>query len=205
VLVSYSRLSAYTARCLSTTRLPDRFLAQTRTSFGERPFLITCSYVVRRRPHFVAVRSGQDVEAEGAAEGYAGEFIVPLPQTLHPPLSTIVSAWLEQRPGRTVQLIIGESWAVAQSTEQAESFLWQARQLRSSLCENGFASSAAGTDQTVATRDRHSYSPADQAASQIGAHECTGLMVAARTANPSAGVCKIPIAFDVEPQHDVAQ
>ena len=43
----------------------------------------------------------QDVETEGAAEGYAGEFIVPLPQTLLPPLSTIVSAWLEQRPGRT--------------------------------------------------------------------------------------------------------
>jgi hypothetical protein len=73
----------------------------------------------------------QDMEAEGAAEGYAGEFIVPLPQTLRPPLSTIVSAWLEQRPGRTVQLRIGESCAVAESAEQAESFLRQARQLRS--------------------------------------------------------------------------
>ena len=73
----------------------------------------------------------QDVETEGAAEGYAGEFVVPLPQTLLPPLSTIVSAWLEQRPGRTVQLRIGESCAVAQSTDEAESFLRQARQLRS--------------------------------------------------------------------------
>ena len=71
------------------------------------------------------------VETEGEAEGYAGEFIVPLPQTLRPPLSTIVSAWLEQRPGRTVQLRIGESCAVAQSTEQAESFLRQSGQLRS--------------------------------------------------------------------------
>ena len=41
----------------------------------------------------------QDVETEGAAEGYAGEFIVPLPQKQHPPLSTIVSAWLEPRAG----------------------------------------------------------------------------------------------------------
>ena len=73
----------------------------------------------------------QDVETEATAEGFAGEFIVPLAQTLHPPLNTIVSAWLEQRSGRAVQLRIGESCAVAHSTEQAEGFLWQARQLRS--------------------------------------------------------------------------
>ena len=72
----------------------------------------------------------QEVETEGAAEGFAGEFIVPLPQTLHPPLSTVVSAWLQQRPGRTVRLRIGASFAEAQSTEQAETFVWQARQLR---------------------------------------------------------------------------
>jgi hypothetical protein len=95
-------------------------------TFGRfRQFLRICDIPVST-PMFY-----QDVETEGAAEGYAGEFVVPLPQTLNPPLSTIVSAWLEQRPGRTVQLRIGESCAVAQSTDEAESFLRQARQLRS--------------------------------------------------------------------------
>ena len=92
-------------------------------TFGRfRQFLRNCDIPVST-PMFY-----QDI---GAAEGYAGEFVVPLPQTLLPPLSTIVSAWLEQRPGRTVQLRIGESCAVAQSTDEAESFLRQARQLRS--------------------------------------------------------------------------
>jgi hypothetical protein len=36
-------------------------------------------------------------------EGYVGEFIVPLAQALRPPLRLIVSAWLQRRPGRTVQ------------------------------------------------------------------------------------------------------
>jgi len=72
----------------------------------------------------------RDVETEGAAEGFAGEFIVPLPQTLRPSLSTIVSAWLEQRTGRTVQLRIGETCAVVRSSDEAESFLQRARQLR---------------------------------------------------------------------------
>src|SRR5271168_227932 len=95
------------------------------STFGEfRLFLRICDIPVST-PMFY-----QDVETEGAAEGYAGEFVVPLPQTLNPPLSTIVSAWLEQRPGRTVQLRIGESCAVAQSTDEAESFLRHARQLR---------------------------------------------------------------------------
>jgi hypothetical protein len=95
-------------------------------TFGRfRQFLRVCDIPVST-PMFY-----QDVGTEGAAEGYAGEFVVPLPQTLLPPLSTIVSAWLEQRPGRTVQLRIGESCAVAQSTDEAESFLRQARQLRS--------------------------------------------------------------------------
>ena len=79
----------------------------------------------------------QDVETEGSAEGYAGEFIVPLPQTLHPPLSAVVSAWLEQRPGRTVQLRIGESCAVALSTDEAESFLCRARQVRATPSPSG--------------------------------------------------------------------
>ena len=64
------------------------------------------------------------------AEGYIGEFIVPLAQALRPPLRLIISAWLEQRPGRIVQLRIGESYAVARSPDQAESFLRRARQLR---------------------------------------------------------------------------
>ena len=92
-----------------------------------RQFLRMCAIPVST-PMFY-----RDVETEGAAEGFAGEFIVPLPQTLHPPLSTVVSAWLQQRPGRTVRLRIGESFAEAQSTEQAERFLWQARQFRTTL------------------------------------------------------------------------
>jgi hypothetical protein len=58
-------------------------------TFGRfRQFLRICDIPVST-PMFY-----QDVETEGAAEGYAGEFVVPLPQTLLPPLSTIVSAWL---------------------------------------------------------------------------------------------------------------
>jgi hypothetical protein len=95
------------------------------SAFGKfRQFLRICDIPVST-PMFY-----QDIETEGAAEGYAGEFIVPLPQTLQPPLSAIVSAWLEQRAGRRVQLRIGESCAVAQSTDEAESFLFRARQLR---------------------------------------------------------------------------
>jgi hypothetical protein len=72
------------------------------------------------RPPRLGVRSDSRIELEGAAEGYAGEFIVPLLQTLRPSLSTIVSARLEQQPGRTVQLRIEESCAAAQSTDEAE-------------------------------------------------------------------------------------
>jgi hypothetical protein len=89
-----------------------------------RQFLRICAIPVAT-PMFY-----QDVETEGAAEGYAGEFIVPLADSLRPPLRLVVSAWLQLRRGRTVLLRIGESFAEAQSTEQAESFLWQARQLR---------------------------------------------------------------------------
>src|SRR5277367_5920789 len=77
-------------------------------TFGKfRQFLRICDIPVST-PMFY-----QDIETEGAAEAIAGEFIVPLPQTLRPPLRTIVSAWLEHRPGRRVQLRIGESCAVA--------------------------------------------------------------------------------------------
>src|ERR1700691_6326162 len=80
-------------------------------TFGRfRQFLRICDIPVST-PMFY-----QDVETEGAAEGYAGEFVVPLPQTLLPPLSTIVSAWLQQRPVRTAQLRIGGSSALAPST-----------------------------------------------------------------------------------------
>jgi hypothetical protein len=59
------------------------------STFGKfRHFLRICDIPVST-PMFY-----QDIETEGAAEGYAGEFIVPLLQTLQPPLSTIVSAWL---------------------------------------------------------------------------------------------------------------
>src|SRR5580704_17405043 len=76
-------------------------------TFGRfRQFLRICDIPVST-PMFY-----QDVETEGAAEGYAGEFVVPLPQTLLPPLSTIVSIrrWrrniAERRTCRWVELPI---------------------------------------------------------------------------------------------------
>src|SRR5277367_4920831 len=102
---------------LSAPDVPPVDNGALQATFGKfRQFLRICDIPVST-PMFY-----QDIETEGAAEGYAGEFVVPLPQTILPPLSTIVSAWLEQRPGRTVQLRIGESCAVAQSTDEAESF-----------------------------------------------------------------------------------
>jgi hypothetical protein len=70
-------------------------------------------------------------DAETEAEGYAGEFIVPLAQALRPPLRLVVSAWVQLRPGRTVHVRIGD-YTVAGSPEQAERFLRHARQLRAS-------------------------------------------------------------------------
>jgi len=67
---------------------------------------------------------------DAAAGGYVGEFIVPLPHAIRPPLAMIVSAWLQERAGRTVRLRVGEGEAVARSTEQAAIFLWRAHQLR---------------------------------------------------------------------------
>jgi hypothetical protein len=67
---------------------------------------------------------------DAAAGGYIGEFIVPLPHAIRPPLATIVSAWLQERAGRTVRLSVGEGEAVARSTEQAAIFLWRAHRLR---------------------------------------------------------------------------
>jgi hypothetical protein len=50
--------------------------------------------------------------AETDAEGYVGEFIVPLAQALRPPLSLVVSAWVQLPPGRTVHVRIGETFTV---------------------------------------------------------------------------------------------
>lgn len=69
-------------------------------------------------------------EAEMAAGGYAGEFIVPLAQATEPPVETILEAWFEGRSGRAVRLTVGEMEAVARSTPEAEAFLRRARQLR---------------------------------------------------------------------------
>ena len=66
---------------------------------------------------------------DDGAEGYVGEFVVPLAQALRSPLRLVVSAWVQLRPGRTVHVRIGENYTVAGSTEQAESFLRRARQL----------------------------------------------------------------------------
>src|ERR1700689_5469873 len=75
-------------------------------TFGRfRQFLRVCDIPVST-PMFY-----QDVENEGAAEGYAGEFVVPLAHSLRPPLRLVISAWFLLRPGRTVQLRIGESLA----------------------------------------------------------------------------------------------
>jgi hypothetical protein len=67
---------------------------------------------------------------DAAAGDHVGEFIVPLPHAIRPPLATIISAWLQERPERPVGLSVGEGEAVVRSTEQAESFLRRARQIR---------------------------------------------------------------------------
>ena len=69
-------------------------------------------------------------DSDPAAEGYSGEFIIPLTQASRPPVATIVSAWLEERPGRAVRLSVGESVAVTRSTGEAQLFLRHAQKLR---------------------------------------------------------------------------
>lgn len=76
-------------------------------------------------------------DADAAAEGYVGEFIVPLGQAIRPPLATVLSAWFEGRPGRAVRLNVGERQAEARSTEEAESFLRRAQRLREKPLEYG--------------------------------------------------------------------
>jgi hypothetical protein len=76
-------------------------------------------------------------DVEAAAEGYVGEFIVPLSQAIRPPLATVLSAWLEGRPGRAVRLNVGERQVEARSTEEAESFLRRAQRLLAKPLEYG--------------------------------------------------------------------
>jgi hypothetical protein len=76
-------------------------------------------------------------DAETAAEGYVGEFVVPLGQAVRPPLATVLSAWFDGRPGRVVRLNVGERHAEARSTEEAESFLRRAQRLREKPLEYG--------------------------------------------------------------------
>jgi len=67
---------------------------------------------------------------DAAAGGYVGEFIIPLAHAIRPPLAMIVSAWLQERPGRSVRLSVGEGEVVTRSMEEVESFLRRAQQLR---------------------------------------------------------------------------
>jgi hypothetical protein len=69
-------------------------------------------------------------DAEAAAGGYVGEFIVPLGEAIRPPVATVLSAWFEERPARAVRLSVGDGEAVVRSTEEAESFLRCAQQVR---------------------------------------------------------------------------
>ena len=94
------------------------------SAFGKfRQFLRICD--IRFDPN---VLSGHRDRRSGG--GLRGRIHRPPPPDATAPLSAIVSAWLEQRAGRRGQLRIGESCAVAQSTDEAESFLFRARQLR---------------------------------------------------------------------------
>src|ERR1700677_418703 len=56
---------------------------------------------------------------DAAAGGYVGEFIVPLPHAIRPPLVMIVSEWLQERAGRPVRLGVGEGGAEAAAPEPA--------------------------------------------------------------------------------------
>ena len=76
-------------------------------------------------------------DAETVGEGYVGEFIVPLGQTIRPALATVLSAWFDGRPGRAVWLNVGERHAETRSTEEAERFLRRAQRLREKPLEYG--------------------------------------------------------------------
>ena len=76
-------------------------------------------------------------DVEAAAEGYIGEFIVPLGQAIRPPLATVLSAWFDGRSGRVVRLNIGERQVEARSTEEAKSFLRRAQRLLAKPLEHG--------------------------------------------------------------------
>jgi hypothetical protein len=69
-------------------------------------------------------------EAETAAGCYAGEFVIPLRWAAEAPVETVLDAWFEGRPGRVVRLRVGDLQAEAWSTQEAETFLRSAQQLR---------------------------------------------------------------------------
>jgi hypothetical protein len=69
-------------------------------------------------------------DADAAAGGYAGEFVIPLVSAIEPPLETMLVAWLQARPGRRVNLRICDDQFEARSVEEARAFLWSALKLR---------------------------------------------------------------------------
>jgi hypothetical protein len=69
-------------------------------------------------------------DADVAAGGYIGEFIIPLADAIKPPLAMVVLAWLGERQGRSVRLRIADMVAEAQSVEEVETLLLHAQQLR---------------------------------------------------------------------------
>jgi hypothetical protein len=69
-------------------------------------------------------------DADVAAGGYIGEFIIPLADAIKPPLAMVVLAWLGERLGRSVRLRITDMVAEAQYVEEVETLLLHARQLR---------------------------------------------------------------------------
>jgi hypothetical protein len=75
---------------------------------------------------------GPTISADGNTEagGFLGDYIIPLVQASRPSVAMIVSAWLDGQPERAVQLRVGESEAVALSTEEAERFLRRAQRFR---------------------------------------------------------------------------
>jgi hypothetical protein len=71
-----------------------------------------------------------DYDAEERWGGYIGEFVIPLHRAIEPAVETILDAWFEGRPDRTVSLRVGEMETEARVTKQAASFLRRAQQLR---------------------------------------------------------------------------
>jgi hypothetical protein len=102
------------------------------STFGKfRRFLSICG-IENATPMFYQ-------ESDSAAEGYSGKYILPLTEAGRPPVATIVSAWLDEHPGRAVRPSVGESVAVTRSTGEAQLFLRQAQKLREKPLDVGEA------------------------------------------------------------------